>query len=120
MTGGKHDGEFSQFWSAYPKKQGKAAARKAFDKALRKSDPQTLLNAMEAQKRSDQWTRDGGRYIPLASTWLNGERWNDELDPTHGQTVSQHDPPRHDPIIDYTKLRFDENGQPLNLEECTS
>ena len=30
---------------------------------------------------SEQWARDGGRYIPHPTTWLNGERWNDDAGP---------------------------------------
>ena len=39
---------------------------------------QTLLDAVEAQKRSPQWTRDGGQFIPYPATWLNQRRWEDE------------------------------------------
>ena len=38
----------------------------------------TILDAVERQKHSPQWTKDGGQYIPLATTWLNGRRWEDE------------------------------------------
>jgi len=31
--------------------------------------------------QSESWNRDGGRYIPHPSTWLNGRRWEDELAP---------------------------------------
>ena len=42
--------------------------------------PETIINALIAQKKTEQWTRDGGKYIPHASTWLNQERWNDEIE----------------------------------------
>ena len=31
---------------------------------------------------------EGTQYIPMASTWLNGERWNDEpyREPTKGKS----------------------------------
>ena len=32
---------------------------------------ETLLSALEMQKRSDQWQRDSGQYIPYPATWLN-------------------------------------------------
>ena len=38
-----------------------------------------MLEALTRQRGSDQWTRDNGRYIPNPSTWLNQERWSDEL-----------------------------------------
>lgn len=73
--------EFDEFWSAYPKKVGKKDARKAFDKAIKTVDLDTMLNAISVQKESDQWSRDNGKYIPNPSTWLNQGRWDDELAP---------------------------------------
>jgi len=76
---------FDQFWSAYPKKVGKEAARKAWNKIkpsaalLRK-----ILDAIESAKQSEQWQREKGRYIPNPATWLNQGRWDDELTPGGG------------------------------------
>jgi len=39
-----------------------------------------VLRAVDAQKQSRDWTKDGGKYIPLATTWLNQERWDAEMD----------------------------------------
>ena len=39
----------------------------------------TLIEAINKQKNSEQWSKDGGKYIPHPATWLKGERWNDEL-----------------------------------------
>ena len=72
---------FTAFWQAYPRKVGKKAARKAFDAAAkRKALPALpdLLAALDRDAASDQWTKDGGRYIPHPATWINGERWADE------------------------------------------
>ncbi len=70
---------FNAFWKAYPRKVAKQAALKAW----RKLNPdtglvQTILRAVEQQKASPGWQKDGGRFIPYPATWLNGERWNDE------------------------------------------
>lgn len=40
-----------------------------------------MLQALEIQKRSEQWQKAKGQYIPHASTWLNGRRWEDEVKP---------------------------------------
>ena len=37
--------------------------------------------ALAEQKKSKDWTKDGGQYIPYPATWLNGKRWQDELEP---------------------------------------
>lgn len=75
------DERFEKFWSVYPKKIGKGAALKAFKKIKPSAELlQTMVNAVEAQKQSQQWTKDNGQFIPNPATWLNQERWNDELE----------------------------------------
>ena len=39
----------------------------------------TILAAIEAQKKSEQWVKDGGQYIPHPATWLNQGRWDDQV-----------------------------------------
>ena len=71
---------FDRFWTAYPRKVAKPDARKKFEKLNPDEELlQTMLTAIEKQKRSDQWTRDNGQYIPHPSTWLNQRRWEDEV-----------------------------------------
>ena len=96
--GDESDMLFERFWNAYPKarRQGKVAARKAWaklspDMALCR----VMADALDRQKRSAEWQREGGRYIPHPSTWLNGHRWEDEFD----------DPPPSDEVA------YDEGGQ---------
>jgi len=76
---------FVQFWKTYPKKKSKVAAIKAFskinpDKTLLKK----IIKALMAQKNTDDWIKDRGRYIPLPASWLNGEMWNDEISTPSG------------------------------------
>ena len=69
---------FEVFWKAYPRKTNKGFAKKVFVKL--KIDDELLckiLKAIEQQKRSEQWKNP--QYIPHPSTWLNGERWEDEV-----------------------------------------
>ena len=73
--------DFERFWKAYPRKVAKADALKAFEKNVPGPLLETVLNALEKQKRSEDWTRDNGRYIPYPATWLNGKRWEDESEP---------------------------------------
>lgn len=77
VKGEKKPSAFDAFWYAYPKKIGKGEARKAFAKV--KVDLQTLLDAIDKQKKSEQWTKNNGQFIPNPSTWLNQGRWEDEL-----------------------------------------
>jgi hypothetical protein len=71
-------GEFEQFWAAYPKKVGKQAAQKAFRNAHNRPRIDDLLQAIDQARRSEQWRKDGGQFIPNPATWLNQGRWDDE------------------------------------------
>lgn len=70
---------FADFWKVYPRKVGKDAAWKAWQK--RKPDVETTLTVVAAlawQKQQDAWLREGGRYVPNPATWIHQGRWQDE------------------------------------------
>lgn len=72
------DERFEEFWKAYPKKVGKDAAKKSFDKRRpSKAVLQEMLVSIEDQRKTDQWRKDGGQFIPNPATWLNQGRWKD-------------------------------------------
>jgi len=71
---------FDRFWVLYPRKVGKSAAEKSWAKLKVTADLFNLMaKALAAWTVSTDWTKDGGQFIPHASTWLNGRRWEDEL-----------------------------------------
>ena len=86
-TGAHAQEKFSRFWNAYPRHTGKQAAEKAF---LKLNPDETLmgimLQSLAAWSKSDQWTKDGGQFIPHPATWLNGRRWEDELPASAGMS----------------------------------
>ena len=97
-SGGKTltDDGFEQFWKLYPKKKGRKDAAKAWVKLKPNDDlRQTLITALGSHCISEDWTKDGGRYIPNASTWLNGERWHDELKAATGRASAFTGLPKH-------------------------
>ncbi len=70
---------FDDFWKAYPKKQAKSEALKAFaalapDRELTDRMVASIALAVLTQN----WREDGGRFIPNPATWLRGKRWEDE------------------------------------------
>lgn len=83
---------FEEFWDSYPRKDAKAQARKAWDK-LKPDEEQRgrITSAVNAQRYSEQWSRDGGKFIPYASTWLNQRRWEDEVQMTRKTENSSFD-----------------------------
>lgn len=71
--------QFEKFWKLYPNKKNR---KKAFS-IFQKLDPQVIpkvLAALPLHIKSVDWQKDGGAFIPHPTTWLNGERWNDELE----------------------------------------
>ena len=83
VTDGKpsstYSDDFLEFWSAYPKKVGKGSAYKIFNKLkLTKKEKNAILTALIWQKKSEQWLKDNGQFIPHPATYLNQRRWEDE------------------------------------------
>lgn len=69
---------FEQFWSAYPRKVNKQGAKKAFLRIPKLLSQFTQIMAgLENQKRSKQWKKDNGVFIPHPTTWINQERWKE-------------------------------------------
>lgn len=75
----KTNDDFEKFWKAYPKKKAKATAQRAFEKAIKKTDLETILRGIEAQKKSRQWQEADGQFVPYPATWLNAGAWDDEV-----------------------------------------
>jgi len=72
------DTAFKQFWDEYPRKKDKGHARRAFEKALEKTDLETILNGVRLYK--DHESDNEIEFIAYPATWLNGERWEDEYE----------------------------------------
>lgn len=71
---------FKTWWEGYWHKRAKKQARDAFRKHVKTEERfQVVMAAMRAQ-RPEMFEREPFRR-PYASTWLNGERWEDELQP---------------------------------------
>ncbi len=72
---------FEQFWNEYPKKVGKKKTKEKFLRlSLDEKKFKKIMEALRTQKESPQWKRDKGQYIPHPTTWLHGERWEDEVE----------------------------------------
>lgn len=81
--------EFEIFWQAYPKKLAKGDCRKAWNQTAKIRPPlPEILAALDAAKKCEQWTRDGGQWICYGATWLRAERWSDVHEV---QTLKEHE-----------------------------
>ena len=67
---------FIEFWSIYPKKVDKKGSFRAFKNIpkLKETFP-GILQALEIQKQSEQWTKNRGQFIPNPTTYIHQERW---------------------------------------------
>lgn len=71
---------FAEFWEVYPRKTGKGAAEKAYEKIRPTQElHETMIRAVRSASLSRQWKKDGGQFIPNPATWLNQRRWEDEV-----------------------------------------
>lgn len=70
--------KFDEFYAAYPRKRGKGAARTAWLKACKKEDADYIIASATLYKNS--LTEKDLQFVPYPATWLNQERWSDEID----------------------------------------
>jgi len=75
---------FDAFWKAYPKKADKAAARRAWDKALRVVSAGVLIDAA-VRYRNDPNREDA--FTKNAGTWLNAGSWENDPLPARMSTA---------------------------------
>lgn len=68
--------EFERFWLAYPRKVHKGAAERAWDEM--QPPLQQCQDTLMWLRTSEQWTHDGGQYVPHPATWLRAKGWLDE------------------------------------------
>lgn len=80
---------FDEFWQAYPRKTGKADARKAFAKC--REPVGNLIADIRQRLASGHWSTspDRKRFIMHPATYLRGERWTDEIVPGDAPMDSQ-------------------------------
>lgn len=68
---------FDAFWTLYPRHVAKKDARRAWDR-INPAEHAEILTALVSWRRV--WLKRGEmEYVPHPATWLNGERWTDEL-----------------------------------------
>lgn len=69
---------FDEFWNAYPKKQNKPDAKKAWSQTIEaRPSLSALIAAILQQSKSETWMNG---YVPMPASWLRGHRWADEIE----------------------------------------
>lgn len=73
--------QFEMFWKSFPRRVAKGAARKAFDKAIKKTTLENMLKAITEYVAKKPEKID----FKHPATWLNGECWDDEWEPAQAR-----------------------------------
>lgn len=91
MPSGGFAQEFLNFYEAYPKKVGRKSSWEIWKKMKKRPKLETLLSALEKQKRAKEHLRQTGQFVsewPDPERWLKKERWNDEIEQTCKTTAT--------------------------------
>ena len=80
--------EFNKFWQLYPRKQSKASALKSWNK-VKPLEYDKTFESLPVFIKSEQWTKSNGEFIPYPATWLNQQRWNDEVSKSSKPCISE-------------------------------
>lgn len=109
------DAGFEMFWTHYPRKVAKIAARKAFDKAAKIADVDTIVEGAQRLAADPNLPgKDEEQAIPHPASWLNAGRWDDPpLPPRLNSRRPSQTQPR--PAGHATTGTWDESRAPWNL-----
>lgn len=105
---------FDDWYTHYPKKVGKGAAIKAWDKLKPDAElEKKMILALDAQKRYRKEAKQAGEFVPDwcgPAVWLNQMRWLDEIG-------------SHAELKENIEAKFCECGKPVHgpkFDKCTN
>lgn len=100
--------QFDEFWAAYPRKAGKAAARRMWERVMKDHllTPAEVIDG--ARRYAAEREGQDQQFTAHASTWLNAGRWADE--PSDPDIAAEGLPPWEQP---------DDTTGYLPCPECT-
>lgn len=76
-TNGEH---FERFWSEYPNKVKRKKCQEIWQRLkLTPAQAEQVIEAVKRYRRTAQWQKNGGEFIPHPSTFLNQGRWEDQI-----------------------------------------
>jgi hypothetical protein len=71
---------FEGWWKEYPRKIKKEKAWEAWQRlGIGSQMLPKMIETLRTQKASKEWTEEGGKFVPHPTTYLNQQRWTDEL-----------------------------------------
>lgn len=75
---------FEEFWNIYPKKLDKGAAKRAWKSAVKKAEPQFIIE--KAKDYANDPNLPEKQFIKYPASWLNAEAWNNGALPARKKT----------------------------------
>lgn len=78
-SGTKYSEEFERFWADYPNRQKKGRAYTAWKRLSRDDRAKAHADVIERKAKHEPWLKDGGRFIPHPSTYINAKSWDDDI-----------------------------------------
>lgn len=85
--------DFSDFWALYPRKVAKKDAARAWHKLDQSTQVAALVGLaawLPVWQHQLAQKEDAMDYLPHPATWINGERWEDELPQAFRQKAASH------------------------------
>ena len=80
---------FNLFWAEYPKKKSKQEAYAVWKKIKPNDDlVAQIMDSLRKVKKTVDWLKENGQFVPQAHNWLGGARWEDEHEVQKKQEVA--------------------------------
>lgn len=70
---------FEGFWKLYPRKVNKQGALKSWHAEGCDRVANLVLADLTRRLADESWTKEGGKFIPHPTTYLNQRRWEEEI-----------------------------------------
>jgi hypothetical protein len=107
--------DFEKFWNIYPKKVEKKKSEVKWN-SLKLETQELILKDLPERIKCEQWQKG---FILNPMTYLNGERWNDQIvNPTAARTTERWVPPVDDraPIDSVGRQKFNQMKEAFKLK----
>jgi uncharacterized protein YdaU (DUF1376 family) len=104
---------FDAFWKAYPTKKNKKKALEIWKRKKLHTQSAKLIADILNRKEKDRAWNEG--FIPHPTTYLNGERWEDEIEPIKGGNGSDR---KCFKCMSYIGCNESRDGQPPKDKKC--
>lgn len=105
---------FEEFWKVWPKRVGKRAALKSYERALKRATHEQIIQG--AQEMAALWmlmSEEDRKYVPYPERWLNSDRWADEREQMPAVTTVRVPQPDSDCVLcegsGWVTIDFDAN-----------